>query len=323
MPREGQRGGALLAVLWISAALTAIAFGVAATVRTETERTSTFSEGVRTWYLAAGAVERVWLYIQWGPEHRKPDGSPRYFEPGMARIFMNFPTGSAVVEVIPETAKLSVNTGRPEEILKLLLLLNVEPERAQQITGAIVDWRSAIPGGMSMFDQFYMSLTPSFRARHASFEQTEELLLVKGMTPELFYGTAVKGDQGQLIPLPGLRDCMSVYGSELMIDVNYAQPAVLGAIGVAPEAIAEIVNRRRAQPYKTLVELTPLMQFAGPGARRLMVGGSTIFTFRATARLRLPDGRLSDMSRTVSAMLKFHQKSVTAPPIEVLRWYDY
>ncbi|MDZ4798843.1 MAG: type II secretion system protein GspK [Bryobacteraceae bacterium] len=321
--RVGQRGGALLAVLWISAALTAIAFGVAATVRTETERTSTLSEGVRAWYLAAGAIERVWLYVQWGPGYRNPDGTPKFFEQGMARVFLNFPTGAAVVEVIPETAKLGLNTGRPEEILKVLMLLNIEPERAQQIVAAIVDWRSGVPGGLSMFDQFYMSLVPSFRARHASFEQTEELLLVRGMTPELYYGTAVQGDQGQLVPLPGLRDCLSVYGSELMIDVNHAEPAVLGAIGIVPEAVAEIVARRRVQPYKTVQELTPLMQFAGPGARRLMVGGSTIFTFRATARLRLPNGQMSDMSRTVSAMLKFHQKSVTTPPIEVLRWYDY
>ena len=39
------------------------------------------------------------------------------------------------------------------------------------------------------FDQYYLSLTPSFRARHASFEEIEELLVVKGMTPDLYYGT--------------------------------------------------------------------------------------------------------------------------------------
>jgi hypothetical protein len=52
------------------------------------------------------------------------------------------------------------------------------------------------------------------------------------------------------------------------------------------------------------------------------MGGQTIFTFRATGQLRLPDGRLSDLKRSVSVMLKFHQRPVNAPPIEVLRWYD-
>jgi hypothetical protein len=145
---------------------------------------------------------------------------------------------------------------------------------------------------------------------------------VKGVTPELFYGTVVKGEGGQLIPQPGLRDCLSVYGSEMMIDVNHAEPPVLATIGVPPIAIAEIVNRRAVRPFRTPADLAEIGQFTGEAGRRLMVGGSTIFTFRATARLRLPDGRLSDMSRSVSAMLKFHQKPVNAPPIEVLRWYD-
>ncbi len=318
--RSLQRGGALLAVLWISAALTAIAFAVSSTVRTEQERASTLSDGIRTSFLAYGALERVRLWVQW-MEFRNPDGTPRFYEPGIARLFMNFPTGAATVEVIPETSKLSLNTGKPEELHRLLTLLNVDPARAQQIVAAIVDWRNPAAGGLTLFDQHYLSLTPSFRARHASFEQTEELLLVKGMTPDLFYGTVVKGDSGQLIPQPGLRDCVSVFGSELTVDANYAQPQVLGAIGVPPAAIAEIVARRSARPLRQ-GDLGQLMQYTGDAGRRLIVGGNTIFTYRATARLRLPDGRLSDMSRTVSAMLKFHQKAVDGPPVELLRWYD-
>src|ERR671938_661238 len=41
---NSKRGGALLAVLWLSVALSAIAFSVANSVRGETERTSTAAE---------------------------------------------------------------------------------------------------------------------------------------------------------------------------------------------------------------------------------------------------------------------------------------
>ncbi|HYO80980.1 MAG TPA: hypothetical protein VES20_06245 [Bryobacteraceae bacterium] len=317
-----QRGGALLAVLWVSAALSAIAFSVATTVRGETERTSTLQEGVRAYYLATGAIERLLLYIQWGPDQKQPDGVTKYFEPGMARVVMQFPTGSALVEVIPETAKLSLNTTKPEEIFRLLTLVGVEPAAAQEMTRAIEDWRSPAPAGLTMFDQYYLSRQPSFRARHASFMEIEELLLVKGMTPELFYGTLVRDPQGRLLPRPGLRDVLSVFGSQGAVDVNYAAPEVLTAIGIDPTAIAAIVERRRAIPFRNPGELAPFAQIAGPAAARLTVGGNTIFTFRSTARLRLPDGRESDLTRTVSALLKFHQKPVNAPPIEVLRWYD-
>ena len=54
-----QRGAALLAVLWLSAILAAIAFSLATTVRGETERTSTLTEGVRGYYFATGALERA------------------------------------------------------------------------------------------------------------------------------------------------------------------------------------------------------------------------------------------------------------------------
>src|ERR1035438_195821 len=53
---SNRRGSALLAVLWLTAALSAIAFSVATTVRSETERTSTAIDSVRAYYLATGAI---------------------------------------------------------------------------------------------------------------------------------------------------------------------------------------------------------------------------------------------------------------------------
>jgi len=49
MPSKPTRGGALLAVLWLSAALAAIAFSLANTVRGETERASTAVDGLRSY----------------------------------------------------------------------------------------------------------------------------------------------------------------------------------------------------------------------------------------------------------------------------------
>jgi type II secretory pathway component PulK len=59
-----QRGSALLAVLWLAAALSAIAFSVANTVRAETERTSTQVDALRSYYLAVGAIDRAILWVQ-------------------------------------------------------------------------------------------------------------------------------------------------------------------------------------------------------------------------------------------------------------------
>jgi general secretion pathway protein K len=179
----GRRGTALLAVLWLSAALSAIAFTIATTVRAETERTSTEVDELRERYLAAGAIDRALLYIEWGPNYLNASGAPRYFRPPMPVLRFDFPTGSATVEVIPESAKLGINTVQPQQLGRLLEALGVDGGRIPMIIAGINDWRRPSPGGsFTQFDQHYLSLTPSFRARHASFQEIEELLLVRGVT---------------------------------------------------------------------------------------------------------------------------------------------
>ncbi len=286
-----RRGSALLAVMWLSLALSAIAFSLANTVRGETERTSTAVDGVRTYYLATGAIERAILRVQWGNQ---------YYLPATPVLRMSFPTGEAEVEVIPETAKYDLNRATSVDLLRLMLGLGAPPDRAAEIVAAIVDWRQA--GLNTPFDQYYLSLTPSFRARHASFEEIEELLAVKGMTPDFYYG--------------GLDQCVSIYGATDRFDANTAHPGVLASLGFNASEVRAIVDRRRAQPFANMAEVSDL----GPPAGRLRLGGGSIFTLRATARLRLQDGKLSDLRRIVAAQVKIMQ---TGPggSSHVLRWY--
>src|SRR5207237_179226 len=106
---SNSRGSALLAVLWLSLALSAIAFSVANTVHGETERVSTSVDGIKSYYLATGAIERGILYIEWGRTTPPGDNVP-YYSPGKPFLRMSFPTGEAEVEVIPETSKYNINT---------------------------------------------------------------------------------------------------------------------------------------------------------------------------------------------------------------------
>ncbi|MCX6624549.1 MAG: type II secretion system protein GspK [Acidobacteria bacterium] len=323
MKTTDRRGAALLAVLWLSAALSAIAFTLATTVRAETQRTATAADGLRAYYLATGAAERALLYMTYGAGARNPDNTARYWENGVNYLRFTFPAGEALVEIVPETAKLNINNCRAEELFRLLLVLGARPDRAQQITAAIVDWRTLMaPGTMSPYDQFYLAQSSSFRARHASLEETEELLLVHGMTPEIYYGTYERGPQGNLVPHPGLKECVSVYGSTGGFDVNTAHPALLQAVGLTPETITAIQQRRRIRPFRGAQELGPLMQAAGAAGQRLRVGGNSIFTLRATARLRVADGKLSDLVRSVGVTVQMHFTGSFQEPYDVLRWYE-
>lgn len=318
--KPNSRGGALLAVLWLSAALSAIAFSVATTVRGEIDRSSTMSDSIRTQYLASGAVHRGILHIVWGPGARNEDGTPKFWEPGLSGAAMQFPTGQAIVEYIPETARLSLNLASAEDFARLLTVLGANAAQAAEIAAAIVDWRRpAPPGALGPFDTFYSTRVPSFRARHASIEETEEILYVKGMTPELFYGNYRRDAQGRLVRLGGFRDCVSPRGTIGTFDAGTAEPALLMSMGVPEQAITQIMRLRRLRPLR-FQDLQAIREIAGPGGGKLRSGGNTIYTIRATARLRAPNGQLGDVRRSVSATVKIYQDYRIDPPYQILRW---
>lgn len=307
--------------MWLSVALSALAFSVANSVRGETERTTTSTESLRTYYLAAGSIDRAVLWVYWGiwGGYANPDGTPRYYKPPMPYIHYSYDIGEVLVEVIPEAGKLNVNTAQADDIGRLLYAVGIEGARAAQISQGIIAYRSVADATAPPSETSGDSST--FRPRNASLEELEELLLVPGMTPDIFYGRFDRDPSGHLIPRGGLRDCLTVWGAGGTIDINTAAPALLESLGVNPDMVAQIVARRSAQPFKSIDEARPFIQGA-PGASRLGVGGYSIWTLRATARLRLPGGGLSDVRRTVAAVVKFLDPDKWDPPFHILRWYD-
>jgi general secretion pathway protein K len=312
-----------LTVLWLVAALSAIAFSVASTVRTETERTSTHIEQVKAYYLATGALDRAVLWMYWGPAARRPDGTSMFYEPGMSVLNMNFPTGIANVEIIPESSRLNVNVATPPELGKLFIAMGIPPERTQMLVESIVDARTGSPGMPSPLDQFYLSVSPTFRPRHASFEQIEELMYVRGVTPDLFHGTWVRNPAGVLVRLPGLKDCLTVYGINDAYDINSTSAPVLQSLGLPPELVAAIVQRRALRPYLP-AELGQITGAAGPAGGKLRIGGNAVYTLRATATLKAqPPAMISDIRRSASLVIKFNNNlKEDLTPYWILRWYD-
>ncbi len=305
-----RKGGALLAVLWLSAALAAIAFSLAGTVKGETERTSTAVDDVRSYYLATGAIERTILRMQWGQP---------WFTANQPFIDYDFPTGSVHVEIIPEAAKLNINQASPDQIFRLLAAITRDEGSAQEITQAILDWRTPAAARTNVLDAYYLGLNPSFLPRHASFEEIEELVAVKGMTPELFYGTYTRDPSvspPQLVQRGGLRDCVSIFGAIGVYDVNGVAPALMQSMGLAPDMIQGVIANR---PFTTVAQYSAFSQ-GNPAFTRLRFGGNSIFTIRATARLKLSNGTLNDLRRTAASVIKL--QPTKDPSYVVLRWYD-
>ncbi len=151
------------------------------------------------------------------------------------------------------------------------------------------------------------------------FLENEELLLIKGMTPGIYYGESLDDSRA------GLRDCLSVYGSYGPVDINSAEAATLQAIGLSLDDARAIAQRRAVQPFDTYAALNDLQKELGPVGTRLSLGGQTMFTLRATARLKQPDGKLSDLRRTVAALVQFSFPGNTKNKpagYQVVRWFE-
>lgn len=87
------------------------------------------------------------------------------------------------VRVIDEASKLNINTATKEQLMGL-------PYMLEEIADAIIDWRDEndVPEAMGIEGGYYESLTFGYSARNGPFKTLRELLLVKDVTEDLFYG---------------------------------------------------------------------------------------------------------------------------------------
>ncbi|GAB4344652.1 MAG: hypothetical protein Kow0089_21300 [Desulfobulbaceae bacterium] len=95
-----------------------------------------------------------------------------------------------------------------------------DPDEVDRLIDALIDWideddRERDKGAES---GFYLSLSPSYSARNGPVTYPEELLLIRGMTKELFYGNEDH---------PGLVKYLTVAGRDGKININAAPREIL------------------------------------------------------------------------------------------------
>ena len=321
---EDQRGVALLMVLWLSVALSVIAMTTAYLVRTEVEAVRNQIESQRGYYLARGGIEAaVYSIIRSAtpqPAGEERSGQAVEFLPGQRWLRFDFAGGgNSVVEVVPENAKLNVNQASAEQLAALLQTLGLPANESAELAAAIVDWRTP-QGSMvgSPFDSYYAWLPQPYAARHAPLEHLEELLPVRGMSREVFFGRMEQNLRGEWQKWPPLGDWLTTETTGGAVNPNYAPQEVLRVLPGWNDALAAaVVASRAAAPVHSLEEL----QAAVPGVSSvallspLTLSQGTIYTLTATGFL--PD---SGVRRSVRALLRI------APDLplyhRVLAWWE-
>ncbi len=138
--------------------------------------------------------------------------------------------GMLDIDIVDLGGRIPLNglTGTMKDVLRRVLLSDdfgeLEQEDVDIIVDAIIDWRDADDNSTGNFAEtesgYYGSLDPSYESKNADFEYIEELLLLRGITPALYFG----GDG------IGLKDIVTPYGSGGKININTAPPVILRAL---------------------------------------------------------------------------------------------
>lgn len=251
-----QRGAALLLVLWVGTFLSIVLSAFALSMRTELDGARNFKEEAETFMLARAGIARGLADLA----NAAARGDPRVlpFRPSSSG---DVPLGRGVyqVTVTDEESRLSLNRAPAEALGRLLQNTGVADAHLRDvIVDSILDWRDADnfhhPSGAET--AYYQSLFQPYYPKNGPFELVQELLLVRGMTKEIFYGnvrdpdrlgalTARSPEERDFLPgeYLGISPFLTVHGSG-SVNPNTATLDVLVAAGFpAPQARAILESR--------------------------------------------------------------------------------
>jgi general secretion pathway protein K len=265
------RGVALVMILWVITILTVVVLEFSFAMRTEVNITKNFKDELQLYAIAQGGVQRAIAEMifkndtrlqqlrktlkteEIAPEKKEwvADGRP-YTVP--------FDHGECELRIMSEAGKININTVSEITLRKIIGNLGMEEETRDIVVDSILDWIDAddlrrINGAEN---DYYQSLKEPYNCKNGYLDSIEELLLVRGVTPELFYGKRGRktGEEGAKTYDVGLKDIFSIYAPGEQIDINSASSVVLRfALGIPDKVARLIVKAREEKAFESLQDL--------------------------------------------------------------------
>ena len=230
MTRRAQRGSILLYVVWAIALLSLFAASIASRALFSLGLTDRLSDQLRTSYIARGAAQYAALTLA-ADETQTIDGlsdawanNPGGFQDrplGEGWFTITAPSADEAgvrYGLIDEERRINLNTAPDDVLQQLAELVGMREDEAVQWAAAVQDWRDPddreLPRGAEGI--YYRSLPDGYDCHNGPFEHTEELLLVRGTTPE-FYAR--------------LKPHVTAYGTG-HLNLNTATPLAIAALGM-------------------------------------------------------------------------------------------
>jgi general secretion pathway protein K len=177
---SSDQGFALLIVLWTLVMLALLTAQITGAGRSEAVMAASLRESAQLQQAADGAVyETIWHML---------DGGGDYWPPGAGQREMREPGAVVTVTIEDERGKMDINQVPVQLLAGLFAALGTDNDTATALSGAIGDWRSqAAPGDQQdNVPAEYRMEGRAWGPPGQEFERLDELLLVRGITPQLY-----------------------------------------------------------------------------------------------------------------------------------------
>ena len=322
-PGQKDAGVALLAVMSAVSVMLMVALALSGSVQIETRTSIYRKEATQAYALAVGGVQAAILEIAFPPAEDKKD-EPRLWKRGQRLVRVPYAHGEALVEIINETGKLDLNVADRKQLARLFEARGLGTAAAVDLAKAIDHWRSP-PGSddeeFKALDDYYREA--GYHAAHDSFTSVEEALCVRGMTRDIFYGTAEFSRENGIRREYGVGQDLTIYSQSPTVNVNYASKEVLMSVpGVGEDLASSIVQERRKKPFESLDEITQRLAVSLPDDALPFLGvdDGKIYTIVSVGAV---NG--SRVRRTVKAVVEVAVAQVTerdTPQHRIIAWCD-
>jgi general secretion pathway protein K len=253
----GERGAALIVVLLVLALLALVVTEFAYSARLEASMVRSYRDEVQARHLAEAGVHQAMREILSQAQVAAVDGDGRLVfyralrgqttptrVPALPRTRVALGPGEFSYRIGDEAARLGLNGRDPARLDRLLLALSVDRQQREVIVDSLQDWRDAndlhrLNGAES---DFYLRLPVPYRARNDNLQDAAELLQIRGVTPELYFGAGGH---------PGLGDLVTAVAINVA-NLNTAPPPVLRAFGLSDAEVSDVVQTRVRAPYPSV-----------------------------------------------------------------------
>jgi general secretion pathway protein K len=227
-----QDGVAMIIVMWVILVLSLLISGFAFRMHVETQVASFSRKELKAEMLARAGIEVARMELILDEKSATDAGFDTLAQAWVTNedLYVNHELGGGKynVKVIDEERKLPINKLSQVKLKRLMEVLGVDPLDGDVIVDSILDWIDTddlhlLNGAES---DYYSELDPPYRAKNGPLDRIEELLMVRGVTKELFEGVqATEEDPGR----PGLKQLLTTSSSG-RVNVNTASSEALQAL---------------------------------------------------------------------------------------------